>query len=192
MKRIETEEQKERKKKKNTILVSGIMLVILILGTMGFAFSFSSLNSNGGGNPGAGEQDNQNPNSGYDSSLGKYYNKIGDQILYFSNSQQDVLDSKINIQKTLRDYSNQPLYIVSDDQIFINEVRSTLGLYSQRAQEACLGKCEKDLPVKTCSDNVIVIGQSGNNVAYQDNNCVFIEGNLKTVDAFLYKIFGIA
>ena len=57
--------------------------------------------------------------------------------------------------------------------------------------------CEsgEDLPVKTCSDNFIIIKESNTSSIRQENNCVFIEGQKEELtalaDQFLFKTFGI-
>jgi hypothetical protein len=38
---------------------------------------------------------------------------------------------------------------------------------------------------------MIVWQKGAENKVYQKDNCVFIEGDMKAADAFLYKIFGL-
>ena len=70
-----------------------------------------------------------------------------------------------------------------------DEISLSLGRYTGRIQEACYGKCDKDLPEKDCTQNLIVWKDSAENKVYSQGKCVFIEGDLRAVDAFLYKIF---
>ena len=64
-------------------------------------------------------------------------------------------------------------------------------------QSACLSeeKCEGDFPIKTCSDNFIIIQENKTKEIKQTENCVYIGGEkeelVKLTDEFLYKIIGI-
>src|SRR3989344_1756426 len=96
---------------------------------------------------------------------------VGYRFSGFSDSTQSTEDSQENQEAT-------------------NEIASTLGIYSQRIQLVCYGSCEQDLPEKDCSEEIIVFKDSQENKVYQEENCIFIEGDIKAVDAFLYKILG--
>ena len=63
-------------------------------------------------------------------------------------------------------------------------------MYSYRIQDACYGECERDLPEKSCEEKIIVFRESQEKQIYQEGNCIFIDGDLSSVDAFLYKILG--
>jgi len=65
-----------------------------------------------------------------------------------------------------------------------------LNAYASRVQEACYGKCDKNLPEKSCNDSLIVFRQNDSEKISQSDNCIFIEGNLRDADAFIYKLFG--
>jgi hypothetical protein len=183
MRTIETAETRKRKKKRNTMIMSIFMLVILLMGTVGFAFSF---NSGDTGAIGPADGGNTGPYSD------RWSYPYGDQILYFRNGPEEVADSEVNIELRINDYSGKDLYIVSSgDSRFEEEIALNLQDFVPRLQRACFGECVEDLPEKDCSDNLIIFEESTNNVAFQDGNCIFIEGDLKTVDAFLYKIFGV-
>jgi regulator of sigma D len=56
-------------------------------------------------------------------------------------------------------------------------------------QEACYGSCERNLPEKNCTENIIIFKDSKENSVTQQDKCVFIEGDLRTVDAYIYKLF---
>ena len=192
MRRIETRDAIERKKKRNTAIVSVFMLVVLLLGTVGFAFSFND----GPGDSGSGSSSSGGSVGGvnYDNARGLWYLDVGGQVIYFSNSPAEVADVEIDSLKMLGDFSGRSLYISSDNQGALNEIGSTLGLYASRVQEACYGECGENLPEMNCTsgNNLIVFGESENSVVYDNEDCVFIEGDLETVDAFLYRILGIA
>jgi len=94
----------------------------------------------------------------------------------------------VDISLTPESYLGGNIYIESDNQGILQELASTIGSFS-RLQEACYGKCEENLPEKTCDDNLIVWKESAENKVYQENNCVFIEGDISAADAFIYKLF---
>jgi hypothetical protein len=111
----------------------------------------------------------------------------------FSNSPESSLNStRANILPDLNQYYSKPLYIDTENDIIYGEIASTLGRYSERVQYGCYGSCENSsYPEKTCADNLIVVRQSNQNRVYQNNSCVFIDGDMQAVDAFLYKMFGL-
>ena len=98
------------------------------------------------------------------------------------NSLDSVKTIPVTLNKTPNDFIGKTLYIASENQEATNEIASTLGIYSQRI--------EQDLPEKDCSEEIIVFKDSPENKVYQEENCIFIEGDIKAVDAFLYKILG--
>jgi len=107
-----------------------------------------------------------------------------------SNSQESVANIQVKSSKSIADYAGKVIYLDSDSSLVANEIKSTLGLYSSRIQPACFGSCEKNLPELNCSDNLIVWNSSKIDNIYQEDECVFIEGDIKTLDAFIYHTFG--
>ena len=87
-------------------------------------------------------------------------------------------------------YAGSTVYVVSENQAVFFEISATMGRFL-RVQEACYGPCEEDLPEKNCTDNLIIWQDSPENKVYQEENCVFIDGDMRTVDAFLYDLFGL-
>ena len=111
---------------------------------------------------------------------------------------------------TLLNYQNKPLYFSGDSENFINcfyEINKNINPFILRQQLACLENetCSKDLPIKNCKqDNIIIIKNFENYTPktnlnfteiYQRDNCVFIitndEDSMKSCDLFLFKILGI-
>jgi hypothetical protein len=183
MRRIISEQEKEKKRQRNTFVVSMILLAILVFSTIGYGFLAKT----------------ENNVQGNDNTDGKGVRNVGDrwvltsngQELYFSNSPESVQNISVPLFLTWNDFSGVPLYISSDNEAIKTEVAYTLGRFASRVQEACYGPCEKDLPEKDCTENLIVWRDSLESKIYQEKKCVFIEGDLRTVDAFLYKMFGI-
>ena len=52
---------------------------------------------------------------------------------------------------------------------------------------------DRNLPEKECNGdyNFIVIRESEIEKVYSEDNCIFIDGDIKSIDAFIYNIFEI-
>ena len=99
-----------------------------------------------------------------------------------------VEDVIFEINFDINKYLGNIVYVDGEDFV-VSEIQNTIGKFSN-VRRACYGKCEGDFPEKTCNDNLIVFKRADENIVRQDKNCVFIDGSLKAVDAFIYKIFG--
>ena len=175
MRRIETAEELEKKAKRKARLIAILMLIILLGSTAGYAF-FSSTGSD-------------NTNTDANNVGGKWEIDYQNQKLYLSNSRTAIENIDVSTNTIIEDYTGKPLYIDSDNSGVANEIASTLGLFASRVQLACYGKCDDNLPEKNCTDNLIVWKSSSTNKVYQEDNCVFLEGDIRSADAFLYKMF---
>ena len=128
---------------------------------------------------------------------GVWITQIGETQFAFKYNPKEV--EKITSElKSLENYYQKPLYLSSENGEAEAEIYQNLDKFVQRTQRACLegGKClDKNLPIKTCEDNFIIIEEGENYNIRQENNCVFIEStreNLtKLSDEFLFKITGI-
>ena len=181
MQKIISREEIEIKQKRNKKAFGIFFIVLLLLSTAGFALS--SVYSN---NAGADIQENEAQYNG------KYwvYNLEG-QNYYFSNKLEDVNFDNVLVNKKINSYYNNNLYIDAENTDVLEILGSNLARFSSRLQEACYEECERDIPEKDCSENLIVWRSSAKNKVYEEQNCVFIDGDLKTVDAFLYRLFGL-
>ncbi len=173
MRRIESAEEIERKAKRRARLFAVMMLIILVGSTAGYAF-FSNIGDS-----------NIQPN---DDNQGRWEHTFANQKLYLSNSPSAVENVDVEVSMTINDYAGKSLYIASENTGITTEISSTLGLFVSRTQLACYGKCEENLPEKNCTDNLIVWKSSAENKVYQADKCVFIEGDIRAADAFLYTI----
>ncbi len=180
IKPLVSQQEIEKKKKRRNYLFIALMLVILIGSSAGFAFLSNPGNTN---NP-------SNTNSNGVTSVGdKFALQYGQETLYFANSPESVKEIPVDMIFTLNNYYSKPLYLAVESDIVSYELSSTVGRYAERVQKACYGECNSTLPEKNCTDNLIVWINKEDNKVYQQDNCVFLEGDLKASDAFLYKLF---
>jgi hypothetical protein len=182
MRKIISEAEKEKKRKRNTFIISTILLAILVFSLLA---GYGSL---------GGTESSENPSQKGVINVGdRWALTFNGQEFYFSNSPEDVRNISVPLLLTLNDFAGSPLYVASDNAAVKSEIDTTLGRFASRIpQEACYGPCDKDLPEKDCtSDNFIVWKDSLEDNIYQEEKCIFIEGDLRTVDAFLYKMFGV-
>lgn len=185
MRKLGSEKELEQKKKRNTLILSIFMLLVLIGGTAGYAFIT---------NPGS----TIDPNAGSEdgSELARFAGNrwivnVDGLDMSFANSPESVSDIPVDQTTSTFSYIDKPLYIVSENNAVNAELGTVLSNYVSRIQRACYGPCEDDLPEKDCSENMIIWEDSVENRVYQEENCIFIEGDLRAVDAFLYHMLGI-
>ncbi len=175
-----TAEEIEARDKKRTKWLVGLMLLLLLGSTAGYAFL-------------SGEKDSTKSNkNGIEELGGQWRANFNGQQLLFSSSPDSVNATNISLTYDLTSYYQKPVYIVSNESYINYEIASTLGLYASRIQQACYGNCTLDLPSKDCTSLLIVYNPGNESRVKQQDNCVFIEGNLSSVDAFLYRVFSLA
>jgi hypothetical protein len=175
-----TDKGKIESKKKKIVIVSLLLLALLVLSTLGYALI---------SNPGGGQDEKKTEN--VQNIGGLWIADFGEERLYFSNSPEEVRNISVEVDfYSLEDFFSRPLYVVSNKEGITQEIAQNIGRYTDRMQPACYGKCDEDLPEKNCSDNLIVWKEADENKVYQNESCVFIEGDMKAVDAFLYRLFG--
>ena len=177
MRRLETRENIERKNKLRKSILSIIILLLLLISTLGYAFLSNTNTSENTGNQ-QGQIDKSNRIS---------FSYQGTPINLIS-TYNDIENISVDTTAIPYDYSGKNLYISSKNQGVLQEIGSALGRFS-RVQEACYLSCTENLPEKNCSDNLIVWRESSVNKVYQNESCIFIEGDIRSADAFIYKLF---
>lgn len=184
MREIGSRQDIEKKTRRNALIISIVMLGILVISTAGYAFITGTEN---------GDEPQGNAGNSKVQQMGDYWVfEFEGKTVQVSSSLEQVknisviLGPDINLDK----YKQKPLYIASNNTGVIYEIGSTIGRFAPRAQAACYGNCTANLPVKGCYDNLIVWKESDENRVYQNDSCVFIDGDLKAADAFIYRIFG--
>lgn len=180
MRKIESSETVEKRSKVRTRWFTIIILGLLVLSSVGYAFF---------ANPDSNTSSNQN---GVQNLGGQWGFKYGEQTHYTTYGPDEVKNVSVEIANNLNGYYGQVIYYYVENQALAYEVVSNIQRYTERMQPACYGaNCTEDYPEKTCEDKLIVWTQSNQSKVYQKQNCVFIEGDLKAADAFIYRLFGI-
>lgn len=181
MRRIETQGIIDKKKKRNNIILSVLMLVILVGSTIGYAFMYYT-----GSEDGAATGSNEKVRQVGD----KWIVNVSGSLFQLSSSPESIANVSVENFMTSGNYYGKIVYVDSGSTEVYYEIASTVGRFAEKVQEGCLGSCERNLPEKNCSDYVIVWNKTGSDKVYQKENCVFIQGSIKAVDAFLYKLIG--
>jgi len=188
MRRLVSKEEEERKRKRNQIIAGVVLAVVMILSTIGFAIQGNSSSSTDI------ISENQTTYNGF-----TFINQNGlwtleNFIFRYNPNEVENISSGIN---KLSSYEGKPAYVYSEDSEAEAEIAVNIGQVAQRIQKACPKdeNCTEDIPVKTCSDNFIIIKESDISSIVQNNSCVLINGpkeNLTLLaDGFLFKTLGV-
>ena len=193
MRKIVPAEEEAKKKKRNQIILGVFLALIMVLSTVGFALQGDFGNTQNSDQISGNEAEY----NGY-----KFVNQnglwvLGNFVFRYTPQQVPDIGSGSGI-KLAANYQGKPAYVYSEDEGAEIEIAVNLGQLAQRVQKACPEGliCDGNLPVKTCSDNFIIIRESNNsNSITQENNCVFIEGQKEQLtalaDQFLFKTLGV-
>ncbi len=182
MRSLHTSHELVEKQQKQGRFLLIFMLTILVVSSIGYAFL---------SNPDTSSENEQQAQSGFQEAGGEWVVIRDGQQLVFTYAPEAVTNVSLALTMTLNSYYQQQVYYVTESAALPAELQRTLALYTGRMQEACLGSCATNLPEKNCSSLLIVWNQSGENQVTQEDRCVFIQGDLRAVDAFLYHLFGI-
>ena len=165
IRKIEPREESERKRKRNTLYLSIVMIAILVFSTAGY-FSLQNEDSGTG--------TNEKVQNVGDSWVFSY----GDQTFRLTNAPEDGQNVSILSFVSLDKYSGKTVYVSSEGDAVFYEIYSSLGVYTERMQQACYGKCSKNLPEKDCNETMIVIRdlneteslKTGSGKVYEEGN----------------------
>lgn len=191
MRKIISKAEEQKKRRVNQLIIGGILILVMVLSVLGYSF---------GGN----DEDNKKEKiiyRGFEFTKQNGFWALNRENLQFSFLYNPNEVAEINaILNPMSNYFDKPLYVYSESAEAETEIYRNLfydNQIVQRAQNACPEneKCAGDLPVKTCSDNFIIIREKDNSEIKQEDNCVFIYGKKedlsKLSDSFLFKIIGI-
>lgn len=188
MRAIVTKEEREGKERRNKTIIGIILVGIMIFSTAGFAFN--SLRGNG-------EEAEKINYNGLEFALkedGLWHFNIQEQEFATEYNPIDTENISIPVYANLQNYLGKPLYFSFNSRNEgINEITRNIGRYVERTQKVCITECEEDLPVKNCTDNIIIIEKRNETLINQEENCIYILSDdvVKAGDAFVFKLLGI-
>jgi len=184
MRKSISREERARKEKRNKIIVGLLLVGLMVLSTVGYTFY----------------QTGQKKGVKY---KGVKFVLMEDGLWHFNLGKEfattytpkETENIFTTLSLSLQDYANKPLYFSHDsEQEGIEEVVRNIGQFVSRIQRVCLDECEEDLPVKTCSDNIIIIRYVNETLIKQEGNCVYVlakDDIIKASDAFIFRLLGI-
>jgi len=182
--------QKEKSNRTNQIILGIILVGMMFFSVVGYSFQGET-----GGNT------NKIIYNGFEfiNQNEYWFLEMGNYQFSFKFNPNQVgrIDSEL---KYLNSYSGKPLYISSENNEASSEIYRNLFYNNgivQRMQSACLTaeECKDNSPIKTCSDNFIIIKESTEVGITQNEGCVFITGPQEDLtqisDEFLFKILNV-
>jgi len=192
IRKIVSREEREKKEKRNKIVIGLILVGIMVLSTAGFAF----FQIRGGTR-------NEIDKIEYkgikffllEDNLWHFF-VDNEEFAVFFNPQEIENISISTTSLSLGNFFGKRVYFsYESDREGINEISRNLGRFFKGMQLACLEKCEEDLPLKNCSDNIIIIKEANESLIKQEENCVYVLGKkeelVKMSDGFIFKFLGI-
>lgn len=112
-------------------------------------------------------------------------------VCLFSYSPDSTKNITVDIKKNVDEYYGKKLYVDYKKEYVFSEIKETLGKFTLEVSKACYGPCPENIPEKSCEENIIIFNESKLERIYQKENCLFIDGDLRSVDTVIYKILGI-
>ncbi len=195
MRQIQNKEEIKKKQKRNQVIIGIALVVLMVSSTIGFAVVF---NNSPGTNTSEDEKISYNGIEFTKGQQGLWEFNVQGSTFTTYYSPKDTESIEINLSANINDFAQKPLYFSSTNKEAISEIATNIGRISSRAQEACLNEetCEnKELPIKTCSDNIIIILESNETKTYKQDKCIFIESpkedHLMLSDKLVFRILGI-
>ena len=188
MKKILSKEEVEKKEKRNKTILGVILVGIMVLSTAGYAFYKT----------GGGEEKNLEYN-GLSFILqddGFWHFIINSYEFATVYNPKDTENISSVLSLSIQNYSGKVLYFSNGSDLqAANEIAKNIGRFTERVQRACLEECEEDLPVKNCSDNIILMEEVNETLIKQEGNCVYVmakgEDMIRVADGFIFEVLGI-
>ena len=179
--KIQTASEIAKKELRRKRIGGIIIIALLLLSTAGFALN------------GVGITSDEETKEGliFDGQSWIYY-LAGQPTYRFAYGLDELNLTKFDSDKSLADFGNKNLYIDSENNLGTQEIALNLGRHTGNIGEACYGSCERDLQELTCEgQEILIVVKSNYTGVSEKDNCIFIEEDLKVIDAFLYRILGI-
>ncbi|NCN87101.1 hypothetical protein GW932_04665 [archaeon] len=192
IKKLSSKEDERKKQRKNNYLIGAVLVIVMFGSVFGIIVnSFDTSNNS-----------EKLTYKGFplEAQGNVYLLGIGNHSFYLTNNPNDLGELKydINFSKTLANYVGLPLYLDSYSYTYSQQIYQNIFGYPERIQFACENEndcLDDNLPIKNCTENMIIIREKEDNKIYEKDNCVFIEGTTeeisKLVDLFTLKVLGI-
>jgi len=188
MRKILTQGEKEKKETRNKLIIGLVLVAIMVLSTVGYSF-FS-------GSEDARAEMSYNGIKFVLNENNLWQFKIQNFEFLTSFNPQETENISAPVLKTISDFYGKPLFFVGSGEAK-QEIERNLGDFTSRVQEACIEEknCKEELPIKNCSDNIIIIEEKEDVKISQEENCVFIfspyDEQVRAADAFIFKVLGV-
>ncbi len=162
--------------------ILGILLIVLMVGSsLGYAFSLF----------GDSKQDSSSTDNEPYFDGARWVITVGGSSFYLTHGPSDVTNVSIEGAPSLGDFAGKTAYVASEDKVAQQMVLQLLSQYAERVQAACYGPCEdSDLPEKNCAEALVVIRSSSEPRIWKDQSCTFLEGDVRTAEAYIYYLLG--
>ncbi len=188
IRKIQTQEEMDRKAQRNKTLVGVIMVLLIVVSSAGYAIM--SREDSSGGN-----EKVKYGNLIFAKINGYWQTSFNNKILFFNSLPKDLENVTINGTIAIDNYYGKNVYIVNSNQAVVNLAAALEGV-ALKVQEACIDETEcitKNLPLKDCTENLIVYLPADETSVEKVDNCVYLKGNFfEASDKLLYRLFGIA
>jgi len=191
MRKIKTKAEINKEERRNRLIVGIILVSIMILSVVGYAF-FSG---------GRAEQKKKKINyKGVDflmNEQGFWQTEINEYTFLTAYNPEETENITLDFYASLNQYYNKPLFIISENNLATAELIRNIGDFVGRYQYACLEgeECKGNLPLKNCTENIIIIKQAETIKSYKNESCIFIEApyeqQIRATDAVIFKLLGI-
>lgn len=178
MRKIESSVDVEKRRANKARWISIAILLMLALSSLGYSFLSRT-------------EDTSSSNQNVQTDGSQWYVNVNGRQHVFLTSPETAKGVEVNTINRINNYLGKEVYISSDNDGITYEIGSNLEGYASRVQRACFGECEQDYPEKDCNSTLIVWKSAEINKVYQKDNCIFIDGDMRAADAFLYKLLGI-
>lgn len=110
--------------------------------------------------------------------------------LTFSSDPVTLANITFETNVTLSELSTSTLYVA--DESALAQLSTSLGQLIS-LQEVCVGRCERDVPEKSCegSEWILQWDRTATNGITQQKRCITIGGDAGVIDAFAYRLLNL-
>ncbi|MBU1136242.1 MAG: hypothetical protein ABIG37_01985 [Nanoarchaeota archaeon] len=188
MRKIRSNEDIRKSENMKKIIVGVVLVGLMVLSTVGYAF-----NQTGRDVKKALEY------NGFKFTLeedGLWHGSLNEYESATVYNPEDTENISSYSKSSINNYQGKTVYFSHDSDVRgIQEISRNIGGLIERIQFACLDDCEENLPIKNCTDNVIIIRESKETLINQEENCIYIlseaDETIRACDAFIFKLFGV-